>query len=181
MDQRAEIVDRPGSVEAKGIEGRLEFRCVSFSYPGSDTMILNDFNLTVAPGETVAIVGATGVGKSSIANLILRFYDVSAGSIVLDGRDIRDYTLASLRQAVGIVQQDVFLFARSIRDNIALGDETAPDEALREAAKKPMPPPLSRPCQKAMTVMSANGASSCRAVKNSDWPLPACSLRTRRS
>ena len=90
MDQRAEIVDRPGSVEAKGIEGRLEFR----------------------------------------------FYDVSAGSIVLDGRDIRDYTLASLRQAVGIVQQDVFLFARSIRDNIALGDETAPDEALREAAKK---------------------------------------------
>ena len=136
MDQRAEIVDRPGSVEAKGIEGRLEFRCVSFSYPGSDTMILKDFNLTVAPGETVAIVGATGVGKSSIANLILRFYDVSAGSIVLDGRDIRDYTLASLRQAVGIVQQDVFLFARSIRDNIALGDETAPDEALREAAKK---------------------------------------------
>lgn len=136
MDQRAEIVDRPGSVEAKGIEGRLEFRCVSFSYPGSDTMILKDFNLTVAPGETVAIVGATGIGKSSIANLILRFYDVSAGSIVLDGRDIRDYTLASLRQAVGIVQQDVFLFARSIRDNIALGDETAPDEALREAAKK---------------------------------------------
>lgn len=136
MDQRAEIVDRPGAVEAKGIEGRLEFRCVSFSYPGSDTMILKDFNLTVAPGETVAIVGATGVGKSSIANLILRFYDVSAGSIVLDGRDIRDYTLASLRQAVGIVQQEVFLFARSIRDNIALGDETAPDEALREAAKK---------------------------------------------
>lgn len=136
MDQRAEIVDRPGAVEAEGIEGRLEFRRVSFSYPGSDTMILNDFNLTVAPGETVAIVGATGVGKSSIANLILRFYDVSAGSIVLDGRDIRDYTLASLRQAVGIVQQEVFLFARSIRDNIALGDETAPDEALREAAKK---------------------------------------------
>ena len=99
-------------------------------------MILKDFNLTVAPGETVAIVGATGVGKSSLANLILRFYDVSAGSIVLDGRDIRDYTLASLRQAVGIVQQDVFLFARSIRDNIALGDETAPDEVLREAAKK---------------------------------------------
>lgn len=136
MDQRAEIVDRPGAVEAEGIEGRLEFRRVSFSYPGSDTMILKDFNLTVAPGETVAIVGATGVGKSSIANLILRFYDVSAGSIVLDGRDIRDYTLASLRQAVGIVQQEVFLFARSIRDNIALGDETAPDEALREVAKK---------------------------------------------
>ena len=136
MDQQAEIVDRPGAVEAEAIEGRLEFRRVSFSYPGSDTMILKDFNLTVAPGETVAIVGATGVGKSSLANLILRFYDVSAGSIVLDGRDIRDYTLASLRQAVGIVQQDVFLFARSIRDNIALGDETAPDEALREAAKK---------------------------------------------
>lgn len=136
MDQRAEIVDRPGAVKAEGIEGRLEFRRVSFSYPGSDTMILKDFNLTVAPGEMVAIVGATGVGKSSIANLILRFYDVSAGSIFLDGRDIRDYTLASLRQAVGIVQQDVFLFARSIRDNIALGDETAPDEALREAAKK---------------------------------------------
>ena len=126
MDQQAEIVDRPGAVEAEGIEGRLEFRRVSFSYPGSDTMILKDFNLTVAPGETVAIVGATGVGKSSLANLILRFYDVSAGSIVLDGRDIRDYTLASLRQAVGIVQQDVFLFARSIRDNMA----------LREAAKK---------------------------------------------
>ena len=143
-------------------------------------MILKDFNLTVAPGETVAIVGATGVGKSSIANLILRFYDVSAGSIVLDGRDIRDYT-ASLRQAVGIVQQEVFLFARSIRDNIALGDETAPDEAFGKRRKKPMLPPLSRPCPRVMTVMSANGASSCRAVKNSDWPLPACSLRTRRS
>ena len=136
MDQRADIVDRPGAVEAEGIEGRLEFRHVSFAYPGSDRMILRDFNLVVEPGKTVAIVGATGVGKSSIASLALRFYDVSAGSILLDGRDIRDYTLASLRRAIGIVQQDVFLFARSIGENIAFGDETASPEAIREAAKK---------------------------------------------
>lgn len=136
MDQKADVVDRPGAVEAKAIEGRLEFRHVSFAYPGSDKAILQDFNLTVEPGETVAIVGATGVGKSSIASLTLRFYDVSAGSIVLDGRDIRDYTLASLRQAVGIVQQDVFLFACSIGDNIALGDKQALPQAIQEAAKK---------------------------------------------
>lgn len=136
MDQKADVVDRPGAVEAKAIEGRLEFRHVSFAYPGSDKAILQDFNLTVEPGETVAIVGATGVGKSSIASLTLRFYDVSAGSIVLDGRDIRDYTLASLRQAVGIVQQDVFLFACSIGDNIALGDKRALPQAIQEAAKK---------------------------------------------
>ena len=88
---------------------------------------------------------------------------------------------ASLRQAVGIVQQEVFLFARSIRDNIALGDETAPDEALREAAKKADAAAFIEALPEGYDSYVGERASSCRAVKNSDWPLPACSLRTRRS
>ena len=115
------------------IRGRIEFRHVSFSYEKGPA-VLHDFNLTIEPGETVAVVGATGVGKSSIASLLPRFYDVTAGKILLDGRDIRSYTLASLRRAVGMVQQDVFLFAGSVRENIALGDEMASPEAVRAAA-----------------------------------------------
>ena len=129
MDTPPAVTDCPHAIDAGMIRGRIEFRHVSFSYEKGPA-VLHDFNLTIEPGETVAVVG----GKSSIASLLPRFYDVTAGEILLDGRDIRSYTLASLRRAVGMVQQDVFLFAGSVRENIALGDEMASPEAVRAAA-----------------------------------------------
>lgn len=133
MDTPPAVSDCSHAIDAGMIRGRIEFRHVSFSYEKGPA-VLRDFNLTIEPGETVAVVGSTGVGKSSIASLVPRFYDVTAGEILLDGRDIRSYTLASLRRAVGMVQQDVFLFAGSVRENIALGDEMASPEAVRTAA-----------------------------------------------
>ena len=133
MDTPPAVTDCPHAIDAGPVRGRIEFRHVSFSYEKGPA-VLRDFNLTIEPGETVAVVGSTGVGKSSIASLLPRFYDVTAGEILLDGRDIRSYTLASLRRAVGMVQQDVFLFAGSVRENIALGDEMASPEAVRAAA-----------------------------------------------
>lgn len=117
------------------VKGHLSFQNVDFSYDGED-LILQNFTLDIQPGETVAIVGATGVGKSSIGGLVPRFYDIQGGNILLDGVDIRNYTLSSLRQAVGIVQQDVFLFSDSIWDNIAFGRPDASDELIIEAARQ---------------------------------------------
>ena len=128
------VADGADAVAAGTIEGRVAFEDVNFSYNGKDP-VLRRFSLDIPRGKTVAIVGPTGAGKSSVASLLLWFYDIQSGRITLDGRDIRQYTLSSLRRSIGIVQQDVFLFSDSIRENIAYGRPDATEQEIIEAAK----------------------------------------------
>src|SRR5690606_17182974 len=130
-----DIVDRPGAVEVDGLRGDIAFEDVSFSY-SSRLPVLEGVNLRIAAGETVAFVGPSGAGKTTIASLLPRFYDVDAGRITIDGIDVRDMTLESLRRQIGIVQQDVFLFAGTLRANIAYGKLGAGDDEVLEAARR---------------------------------------------
>lgn len=129
------IQDAPDAVELSQVRGEVALDHVSFTYPGSSE-VLHDIDLTVAAGETVAIVGPSGGGKSTLCQLLPRFYDVDAGSIRVDGLDVRHVTQSSLRRAIGIVQQDVFLFADTIRENIRYGRPEASDEEVEAAAKR---------------------------------------------
>ncbi len=136
LDERSEIVDRPGAVDLLDCRGEIRFEHVGFSYPGGDRpRVLEDFDLRVAPGETVALVGRTGSGKSTIARLVTRFYDVDRGSVRVDGHDVRDLTVASLRANIGLVLDEPFLFSVSIRDNIAYGRPRATLEEVEAAAR----------------------------------------------
>jgi len=112
----------------------VELRHVHFSYRDG-VPVLRDVNLTIEPGQTVALVGPTGAGKTSIANLIARFYDVTEGAVLIDGIDVRDVTQRSLRRQMGLVPQDPFLFSGTVADNIRFGRPDAPDEAVEEAAR----------------------------------------------
>ena len=134
MDVEPSIVDKPDAKDLKNISGDIEFHDVSFAYDNG-RHILENINLRVPHGKSVALVGPSGGGKTTLCHLIPRFYDVTDGSITVDGVDIRDVTLRSLRGNVGIVQQDVFLFAASIKDNIRYGRLDATDEEIVAAAK----------------------------------------------
>jgi ABC-type multidrug transport system fused ATPase/permease subunit len=134
LDTEPEVKDRPDAIEMPPIAGRVELRDVSFSYQ-EDAPVLHDVSLTIAPGEMVALVGHTGAGKTSIANLIARFYDVTAGSVLVDGIDVRAVTQQSLRRQMGLVSQEPFLFAGAIADNIRFGRPDAPDSAVEVAAR----------------------------------------------
>ena len=134
LDSRSMVTDKPDAVELKNVRGEVRFEDVSFGYNSKEPALRN-VNFTVQPGELVALLGGSGSGKSTIAHLLPRFYDVSSGRITLDGADIRDVTVASLRKNVGIVQQDVFLFSARIRDNIAYGAVEADMEQIVAAAK----------------------------------------------
>ena len=115
-------------------KGKIEFRNVFFAYPGSDKNVLEHINLTIEPGETIAIMGATGSGKTTLINLIPRFYDVTEGSVQIDGVDVRDYKLSSLRDKVAVALQKSELFSESVTENIAWGNRNATQEMIREAA-----------------------------------------------
>jgi len=130
-----DIADRPGAVEAPPLAGGLSFRKVTFGYDPARP-VLTGVDLELAAGETVAFVGHSGAGKTTLLSLVPRFYDVDGGAILIDGHDVRDLTLASLRRQIGIVQQDVFLFAGSIRENIAYGRLGASDAEILEAARR---------------------------------------------
>ena len=134
LDEPTEITERPDAVDLDVTEGRVSFRHVFFGY-NEDTPILDDLSFEVEPGESVAIVGETGTGKSTVARLLTRFYDVTGGSVEVDGQDVRDVTLGSLRSSVGVVQDEPFLFSVSIRDNIAYGRPDAPFEEVEAAAR----------------------------------------------
>ncbi|MBA3470748.1 MAG: ABC transporter ATP-binding protein [Herpetosiphonaceae bacterium] len=135
LDAKSEIADKPGAGELPTIQGRLEFKNVSFRYFGSSDPVLKNVSFVAEPGQTVALLGATGSGKSTIINLIPRFYDASEGAVLIDGIDIRDVTLDSLRSQIGIVLQETNLFSGSIRDNIAFGRSDATLEQVEAAAK----------------------------------------------
>lgn len=117
------------------IHGQVEFRDVSFAYPGSNQVVLKNINLTIRPGETVAIMGATGCGKSSLVNLIPRFYDASGGTVLVDGVDVREYDQQALRNKIAIALQKSELFSVPIQENVAWGQPGAPMEAVVQAAK----------------------------------------------
>ena len=134
MDIEPEIKDRPDAKPLTEVKGEIEFRDVSFAYD-NDKTVLSHIDLTVKPGETLALVGPSGSGKTTLCHLIPRFYEIRSGSILIDGTDIRDITLSSLRRNIGIVQQDVFLFAGTVMDNIRYGKTDATDEEVIEAAK----------------------------------------------
>ncbi|HEX6498406.1 MAG TPA: ABC transporter ATP-binding protein [Micromonosporaceae bacterium] len=135
FDTRPSIVDRPGAVtvQPRDVTGRLRFEAVAFRYPGSDRPVLSRIDLDIAPGETMALVGLTGSGKTSLISLVPRLYDVSAGRITLDGRDIRDYRLDSLRGIVGVAFEEPTLFSMSVRENVTLGRPDATDDEIAEA------------------------------------------------
>jgi len=136
LDEQPTIVDRPGAVDLVDCVGDVNFASVDFAYGGDDApLVLSDFDLHLSPGETVALVGRTGVGKSTVARLLTRFYDVTGGAVEVDGHDVRDLTLASLRSHIGIVLDEPFLFSISIRDNIAYGRPSAGLEEIEAAAR----------------------------------------------
>lgn len=134
MSVQPEIRDKNDAIDAGSLQGNICFENVTFAYDGKEPVIKN-FSLEVKAGETVAFVGSTGVGKSTICSLVPRFYELQQGKILIDGIDIRDMTLASLRKNIGIVQQDIFLFSDSVRSNIAYGRPDAGDDDILQAAK----------------------------------------------
>jgi ATP-binding cassette subfamily B protein len=134
LDAQSPVEENADAVPLRAEHGEVRFEHVSFAYD-EGTPVLRDVNIVAKPGQTVALLGPTGSGKSSVVNLLPRFYDPSSGRVVIDDQDVRDVTLDSLRQSIGIVQQDVFLFIMSIRDNIRYGRPDATDEEVIAAAK----------------------------------------------
>ncbi len=135
MDEKYDIVDKEDSIELKEVKGHVTFENVSFKYNENGPYVLKNICLDVKPGETIALVGMSGGGKSSLVSLIPRFYDVSEGRILLDGVDIRDFKARSLRDKIGMVLQDNILFSDSVKMNILMGNPNATDEEVIEAAK----------------------------------------------
>lgn len=134
MNIAPDIADRSNAVTLKDVQGDIEFDDVSFHYEENKENVLSHVNLKVKPGEYVALVGSSGAGKTTLCSMIPRFYDVSSGSVKLDGKDIRDIKLKELRRQIGIVQQDVYLFAGTVMDNIRYGKPEASDEEVVRAA-----------------------------------------------
>ena len=135
LETEPRIVDQPDAGELPPIKGRVTFENVTFRYSPDGPLVLRGINLTIEPGQTVALVGPTGAGKTSIASLVVRFYDVSGGAIRLDGTDIRQVTQRSLRRQTGMVTQDSFLFAGTVADNIRFGRPTATQAEVESAAR----------------------------------------------
>jgi len=133
MSARSDVTDREGARAVSGLKGDIEFRDVSFEYEAGRP-VLSHINFAIKPGEKVAIVGATGAGKSTLVSLIPRFYDPIEGEVRIDGEDIRNYTLQSLREQISLVLQDQLLFSGTVRENIAFGCPRASDEEIVAAA-----------------------------------------------
>ena len=135
METEPEIKDAPDAVELKDVKGRVCYEDVSFHYSDDETTVLSHVSIEIPAGKSVALVGPSGGGKTTICSLLPRFYDVTDGRVTVDGQDVRSLTLKSLRSQIGVVQQDVYLFSGSIRDNIAYGKPDATEEEIIEAAK----------------------------------------------
>ncbi|MCB4755685.1 MAG: ABC transporter ATP-binding protein/permease [Elusimicrobia bacterium] len=134
LGQKGTVIEKMGAIHASTLANTIEFRHVSFTYPNG-TRVLRDVNLRISKGEIVALVGPSGSGKTTIANLLLRFYDPTSGQIFFDGTDLKDITIASLRQQIAVVTQETFLFNDTLRENIAYGKPDAPEDAIIRAAK----------------------------------------------
>jgi ATP-binding cassette, subfamily B, bacterial len=134
MEIAPDIQDAPGAIELKDVQGNVEFQNVSFRYKDDHQYVIRNISLNIRAGEYIALVGSSGVGKTTLCSLIPRFYEVSEGRILLDGHDIRDVRLDSLRRNIGVVHQDVYLFAGTVAENIRYGKLDATDEEIIEAA-----------------------------------------------
>ena len=135
LEEEPDIADRPDADDIGEVAGAINFRDVSFSYGEGQEPVFNRLSLDIKRGEFIALVGSSGVGKSTLCALIPRFYDVEGGAITIDGKDVRDVTLASLRRSVGVVQQDLYLFSGTVEENLRYGRPDATDEQVVEAAK----------------------------------------------
>jgi ATP-binding cassette, subfamily B, multidrug efflux pump len=135
LDAENDVLDKPGAVELEAIAGRVEFKDVHFRYLGSEQEVLKGISFVAEPGQTVAVLGSTGSGKSTIINLIPRFYNATSGQVLIDGTNVKDVTLASLRAVIGIVLQDVNLIHGTIRDNIKFGAPEATEAEVEQAAR----------------------------------------------
>ncbi|WNG33007.1 ABC transporter ATP-binding protein [Archangium violaceum] len=135
LDTQVEVADKPGARVLPPLQGRVEFRDVRFRYAGGEREILSGVSFVAEPGQLVAILGTTGSGKSTIINLLPRFYDVTGGAVLLDGHDVREVTLSSLRSQIGVVLQDALLFSGTVRENIAYGRPDATLEQIQAAAE----------------------------------------------
>jgi ABC-type multidrug transport system fused ATPase/permease subunit len=136
LDERSEVTNRPGAPELPTVRGEIELEHVSFGYGPERPNVLDDVSMKIDPGETVALVGVTGAGKSTLVKLIPRFYDPDDGRVLIDGHDIREVTLASLRHQIGYVPQEPLLFSGTVRENVAFGRPDATDEEIFEAARR---------------------------------------------
>ena len=135
MDVTPDIRDKKGAKPLSDVKGTIEFDHVSFEYADDHTQVLNDICLKIRPGERIALVGPSGGGKTTLCNLLPRFYDTTGGTISIDGMDVRDITLRSLRSNIGVVQQDVYLFSGTVFENILYGRPGASREDVIKAAK----------------------------------------------
>lgn len=135
LETAPDVADAPNAIKVQHLKGNITYKDVSFSYEGKDN-VLDNINLTIRAGETVALVGPSGAGKTTICSLLPRFYDINSGSLMIDGIETRQMTLESLRSQIGIVQQDVFLFDGTIRENIAYGKLGASEEEIWDAARR---------------------------------------------
>lgn len=136
METEPEIQDSPDAKPLKDVRGLVSFEDVSFHYSDDDTLVLSNVSFQIPAGKSIALAGPSGSGKTTICSLLPRFYDVSSGRITIDGKDIRDLTLESLRNQIGIVQQDVYLFCGTIKENIAYGKPNASMDEIVDAARK---------------------------------------------
>lgn len=157
LDQKVETPDAPDAITLTKVKGAISFEHVDFSYTKGQ-LLIRDFNFKTTPGETVAIVGKTGAGKSTLVNLLMRFYEVDAGKITLDGYDIRQLTRDSLRQSFGMVLQDTWLFDASLRENLTYGNPAASEKLIYDALKKTyMYDYVTRLPQKLDTIIGTSG------------------------
>jgi ATP-binding cassette subfamily B multidrug efflux pump len=136
LAQRPKVLDRDGAIPLRAARGDVRFESVTFRYEGSRAPVIENFDLHIRPGEKIGLVGRSGAGKSTIVNLLLRFYDIDAGRILIDRQDIADVTQDSLRSQIAMVTQDTSLLHRSVRDNILYGRPDASDEAMVAAAQR---------------------------------------------
>ncbi|MBJ7457499.1 MAG: ABC transporter ATP-binding protein, partial [Thermoleophilia bacterium] len=135
LDEEPRVADRPGARPLRGPVGVVELEDVEFRYPGADAPALDGVSLRVMPGETVALVGPSGAGKSTLAKMVLRLHDPDAGTVRMDGHDLRDLTLDSLREAIAAVMQETLVLQATVRENIAVGRPAASDEEIAAAAR----------------------------------------------
>ncbi len=135
LDTPVPLAERPGARPFQALEEGIEFQNVGFRYPGTGEDVLRNIDLSIRPGQTLALVGSSGAGKSTLVDLLPRMYDVSSGALLLDGVDVRDYTLGSLRRGIGIVSQNIFLFNATVRENIAYGRDEIPMEKIQAVAR----------------------------------------------
>ena len=180
LDQPSPVRERPDATAPGPLSGQVTFDRVSFGYL-YNRPVLEDVSLDAAPGQTVAIIGATGAGKSSLVSLIPRFYDVTDGAVRVDGHDVRDLVLPDLRRQVGIVMQESLLYAVSIGENIAFGRPEASRARSRRPRGRPRPTSSSRTCPMGTTPLSASVVRPSPAASASGCPLPAPSCSIHRS